>query len=123
MKSRWKRHFLGMILLLSFGLMPSLSLGAQNPWKSLDNFTPLPGSLRRIGGPYVAMILVNRDEQVMAAVFFEATCFADRCELNHRAGYAMVDADGSNPRVYVEPQEEKLNELLRSISDRYSKRF
>ena len=123
MKSRWRRHILGMILLLSLGLMPGVSLGAQDPWKLLDNFTPLPGSLTRIAERYVAMIFVNRDEQLMAAVFFDATCFADGCELNHRAGYAVVDAEGSSPRFYVEPQEEELKELLTSISARYSRRF
>lgn len=123
MKSRWRGHILGMILLLSVGLMPAVSLGAQDPWKFLDNFTPLPGSLTRIADRYVAMIFVNRDEQLMAAVFFDATCFADSCELNHRAGYAVVNAEGSNARLYVDPQEEELKALLTSISDRYSRRF
>lgn len=123
MKSRWRGHILGMILLLSVGLMPAVSLGAQDPWKFLDNFTPLPSSLTRIADRYVAMIFVNRDEQLMAAVFFDATCFADSCELNHRAGYAVVNAEGSNARLYVDPQEEELKALLTSISDRYSRRF
>lgn len=123
MKSRWRGPILGMTLLLSLGLMPAVSLGAQDPWKVLDNFTPLPSSLTRIAERYVAMILVNRDEQLMAAVFFDATCFADSCELNHRAGYAVVNAEGSNTRLYVEPQDEELKDLLTSISARYSRRF
>ena len=112
-----------MIFLLSLGLMPAVGLGAQDPWKVLDNFTPLPSSLTRIAERYVAMIFVNRDEQLMAAVFFDATCFADSCELNHRAGYAVVNAEGSNTRLYVEPQDEELKDLLTSISARYSRRF
>ena len=123
MKSRWRGPILGMILLLSLGLMPAVGLGAQDPWKVLDNFTPLPSSLTRIAERYVAMIFVNRDEQLMAAVFFDATCFADSCELNHRAGYAVVNAEGSNTRLYVEPQDEELKDLLTSISARYSRRF
>jgi hypothetical protein len=48
MKSRRKKYFRAIILSLSLGLMPTLSLGAQDPWQLLDNFTPLPSSLTRI---------------------------------------------------------------------------
>ena len=121
MKLRLRGHILGMILLLWLGLMPAASLEAQDPWNFLDRFTPLPASLTRIGERYVAMMFVNRDEQLMAAVFFDASCFADNCELNHRAGYAVVNAEGSYTRLYVDPQEEELKELLTSISARYSR--
>jgi hypothetical protein len=121
MKSRWRGPILRIILLLSLILMPAVSLGAQDPWKVLDNFTPLPSSLTRIAERYVAMIFVNRDEQLTAAVFFDATCVADSCELNHRAGYAVVNAEGSYTRLYVDPQEEELKKLLTSISARYSR--
>lgn len=123
MKSRLRGLILGMILFLSLGSMPAVSLGAQDPWNFLDNFTPLPSSLTRIAERYVAMIFVNRDEQLMAAVFFDANCSANRCEINHRAGYAVVNADGSNTRVYVDPQEEELKDLLTQISARYSRKF
>jgi hypothetical protein len=123
MKSTLKGHILGMILSLSLGLMPAVSLGAQDPWQFLENFTPLPSSLTRIAERYAAMIFVNRDEQLMAAVIFEATCTADSCELNHRAGYAVVNAEGSNTRLYVDPQEEELKELLALISLRYSRKI
>ncbi len=123
MKSRLTGHIVGMILSLSLGLMPGLSLGAQDPWQFLENFTPLPSSLTRIAERYAAMIFVNRDEQLMAAVIFEATCIADSCDLNHRAGYAVVNAEGSNTRLYVDPQEEELKELLAAISARYSRHF
>ena len=123
MKSRLRGYVLGMILSLSLGLMPAVSLGAQDPWQFLENFTPLPSSLTRIAERYVAMIYVNRDEQLMAAVIFDATCFADSCELNHRAGYAVVNAEGSNTRLYVDPEEEELKELLTLISARYSRKF
>jgi len=59
MKSRLKKYFRAIILSLSFGLMPALSLGAQDPWQLLDDFTPLPSSLTRISERYVAMIFVN----------------------------------------------------------------
>ncbi len=122
MKSTLRGHIVGMILSLSLGLMPAASLGAQqDPWQLLENFTPLPSSLTRIAERYAAMIFVNRDEQLMAAVIFDATCFADSCELNHRAGYAVVNAEGSNTRLYVDPQEEELKELLAAISARYSR--
>jgi len=123
MKSRLRRTILGMILSLSLGLMPAVSLGAQDPWQFLENFTPLPSSLTRIAERYVAMIFVNRDEQLMAAVIFDATCIAGSCELNHRAGYAVVTAEGSNTRLYVEPEEEELKELLTLISARYARKF
>jgi hypothetical protein len=123
MKSTLRGHIVGMILSLSLGLMPAVSLGAQDPWQLLENFTPLPSSLTRIAERYVAMIFVNRDEQLMAAVIFDATCLADSCELNHRAGYAVVNAEGSNTRLYVDPQEEELKELLIAISARYSRNF
>ena len=123
MKSRLRGHIVGWILLLWLGLPPAVSLGAQDPWQFLGNFTPLPSSLTRIAERYVAMIFVNRDEQLMAAVIFEATCIADSCDLNHRAGYAVVNAEGSNTRLYIDPQEEELKELLAAISARYSRHF
>jgi hypothetical protein len=121
MKSRWRGPILGMIFLLSLGLMTAVNLGAQDPWEFLDGFTPLPSSSTRIAERYVAMIFVNRDEQLMAAVFFDATCVADSCELNHRAGYAVVNTEGSYTRLYVDPQEEELKKVLTSISARYSR--
>ena len=123
MKSRLRGYVLGMILSLSLGLMPAVSLGAQDPWQFLENFTPLPSSLTRIAERYVAMIYVNRDKQLMAAVIFDASCFANSCEINHRAGYAVVNAEGSNTRLYVDPEEEELKELLTLISARYARKF
>jgi hypothetical protein len=100
--------------------MPTITLGAQDPWDALDNFTPLPSSLTRISERYVAMIFVNRDEQLTAAVIFAATCGATDCDLKHRAGYAVVNPEGFNTRLYVNPDDEELKELLTSISVRYS---
>ncbi len=123
MKSRLRGYIVGLILLLWLGLTPAASLGAQDPWQLLENFTPLPSSITRIAERYAAMIYVNRDEQLMAAVIFAATCFAASCELNHRVGYAVVNAEGSNTRLYVDPEEEELKELLTAISARYSRNF
>ena len=115
MKSRLKKYFRAIILSLSFGLMPALSLGAQDPWQLLDKFTPLPSSLTRISERYVAMIFVNPDERLTAAVIFAATCSEADCELKHRAGYAVVNPEGSNTHLYVNPNDEELKELLISF--------
>ena len=123
MKSTITRHFLGVILLLSLNLMPALTHGAQDPWKFLEDFTPLPKSLTRIAERYVAVIFVNRDEQLVAAVFFNASCVLGSCELHHRAGFAVVNAAGSNTRLYVEPTEKELIELMGAISAQYSGSF
>jgi len=66
------------------------------------------------------MIFVNPDEQLMAAVIFAATCSATDCELEHRAGYAVVNEESSNTRLYVNPEDEELKALLTSISFRNS---
>ena len=120
MISRLKRHLRAIVLCLPLGFMPTITLGAQDPWDALDNFTPLPSSLTRISERYVAMIFVNRDEQLTAAVIFAATCGATDCDLEHRAGYAVVNPEGFNTRLYVNPDDEELKELLTSISVRYS---
>jgi hypothetical protein len=116
MKSTMTRHFSEMLLLLSLILMPVPSHGAQDPWKVLDDFTPLPKSLTRIAEHYVAVIFVNRNEQLAAAVFFNASCVAESCEIHRRAGFAVMDAAGLNTRLYVEPNEEELIELMGGIS-------
>ena len=123
MKSRLKKYLRAIILSLSLGLMPAVSLGAQDPWQFLDNFTPVPSSLTRISERYVAMIFVNRDEQLSAAVIFAANCSATDCELNYRAGYAVVNPEGSHTRIYVNPDDEELKEVLTSISVRYPAKF
>ena len=120
MKAGLKKYFHALVLALPLGLMPMANLGAQDPWQFLDNFTPMPSSLTRISERYVAMIFVNRDEQLTAAVIFAATCGAVDCELKHRAGYAVVNPEGSNTRLYVNPDDQELKELLTSISVRYS---
>ena len=109
------------ILLLSFSLILSPGLGAEDPWDFLDGFTPLPRTLTRVGEHYVAMLFVNREQQQMAAVIFNAACGQGSCELNHRAGFAVVNAEGSNTRLYVDPGEIELMELMGSIYVRYSK--
>ena len=123
MKSRLEKYIRAIILAFPLGLMPVITLGAQDPWQFLDDFTPLPSSLTRISERYVAMIFVNRDEQLTAAVIFAATCSATDCELTHRAGYAMVNPEGSHTRLYVNPEDEELKELLTSVSLRYSQKL
>ena len=111
------------ILLLSLTVVPSRSRGAEDPWDFLDGFTPVPRSLTRIGEHYVAMLFVNREQGLLAAVIFNASCVADQCELHQRAGYAVASAEGSNTRLYVEPRETELMALIGAIYTRYSGRF
>jgi len=111
------------VLLLSLTVVPSLSGGAEDPWNFLDGFTPVPRSLTRIGEHYVAMLFVNREQGLLAAVIFNASCVADQCELHQRAGYAVASAEGSNTRLYVEPRETELMALIGAIYTRYSGRF
>ena len=103
------------VLLLSLTVVPSLSRGAEDPWNFLDGFTPVPRSLTRIGEHYVAMLFVNREQRLFAAVIFKASCGAGQCELHQRAGYAVANAEGSNTRLYVEPRETELMALIGAI--------
>jgi len=123
MKSRVLILMFTAILLLSLTVVPSLSRGAEDPWNFLDGFTPVPRSLTRIGEHYVAMLFVNREQGLLAAVIFNASCVADQCELHQRAGYAVASAEGSNTRLYVEPRETELMALIGAIYTRYSGRF
>jgi hypothetical protein len=103
------------ILLLSLTVVPALSRGAEDPWQFLDDFTPVPLSLTRIGKQYVAMLFVQREQGLFAAVIFNASCVAGQCELHQRAGYAVANAEGSNTRLYVEPRETELMALIGAI--------
>ncbi len=103
------------ILLLSLTVVPSLGRGAEDPWQFLDGFTPVPRSLTQIGEHYVAMLFVRREQGLFAAVIFNASCVAGQCELHQRAGYAVANAEGSNTRLYVEPRERELLEMMGSI--------
>ena len=103
------------ILLLSLTVVPSLSRGAEDPWQFLDGFAPVPRSLTQIGEHYVAMLFVQREQGLFAAVIFNASCGAGQCELHQRAGYAVANAEGSNTRLYVEPRENELLEMTGSI--------
>lgn len=120
MKARFTGHILGLILLLSLALMPKPSYGAQDPWKFLEGFTPIPKSLTRVAEHYVAVIFINPDEQLVAAVFFNASCVPASCELHHRAGFAVANDTGSNTRFYVEPHEEELIGVIGAIAAQYS---
>jgi len=111
------------ILLLSLTVVPSLSRGAEDPWQFLDGFTPVPRSLTQIGEHYVAMLFVNREQRLFAAVIFNASCGAGQCELHQRAGYAVANAERSNTRLYVEPRETELMALIGAIYAQNSGRF
>lgn len=123
MKASVRTYSLAAIFWLALTWSASLSLGTEDPWKFLEDFTPLPSSLTRIGENYVAVLFENREQQLLAAVIFKASCFAGSCELVHRAGYAVANARGSNTRVYVDPSEEELIALMGVISTRYSRNY
>ncbi len=120
MKAKVRAYILAAILFLSLSLIPSPGLGTEDPWNFLDSFTPVPRSLTRIGEHYVAMLFVNREQRLFAAVIFNASCVAGQCELHQRAGYAVVNAEGSNTRLYVEPRETELMALIGAIYTQYS---
>jgi hypothetical protein len=111
--------FLFAAVLLSLTIVPTLSVGAEDPWKVLDGFTPVPRSLTRVGEHYVGMLFVNREERLVAAVIFNATCADADCRLNHRAGFAVTNAEGSNTRLYVDPREKELMEIMGSAYVHY----
>jgi hypothetical protein len=70
------------------------------------------------------MLFVNREQRLFAAVIFHAaSCAANSCELNQRAGYAVANAEGSNTRLYVEPGETDLMALIGAIYTQYSGRL
>jgi hypothetical protein len=104
-------------------LLPALSFGAEDPWKYLDDFTPLPSTITRIADRYVAMIFIKREEDLSAAVIFSANCNVTSCQLLRRAGYAVVNGAGSKTRLYVDPEEKELIELMGAITARYSADF
>jgi len=122
MKAKVRAYILVAILFLSLALIPSPSLGTEDPWDFLDGFTPVPRSLTQIGEQYVAMLFVKREQGLLAAVIFNASCVADQCELYQRAGYAVANAEGSNTRLYVEPGETDLMEMIGAIYTQYSGR-
>ena len=111
--------FLALLVVIALALAPAPSRGGEDPWEFLDGFTPLPESMTRIAEHYVAMIYVNRGEQLVAAVFFNASCIPISCELHHRAGFAAVNSAGSNTRVYVEPDEAELLDIIANLSEQY----
>lgn len=119
MKAKVFLFIFAAILLLSLTIVPTLSVGAEDPWRVLDGFTPVPRSLTRVGEHYVGMLFVNRQEQLLAAVIFNASCAGASCELNHRAGFAVTNAQGSNTRLYVDPSEEELMEIMGSAYVHY----
>ena len=122
MRAKVRAYILAAILSLSVSLIPSPGLGTGDPWKFLDGFTPVPRSLTQIGEHYVAMLFVNREQRLFAAVIFKASCGAGQCELHQRAGYAVANAEGSNTRLYVEPRETELMALIGAIYAQNSRR-
>jgi len=122
MKVKVRAYVVAAILFLSICLIPSPGLGAEDPWNFLDGFTPVPRSLTQIAEHYVAMLFVQREQRLFAAVIFNASCVAGQCELHQRAGYAVADEEGSTTRLYVEPRETELMALIGAIYAKNSRR-
>jgi hypothetical protein len=121
MKAKITNRVAATFLLITVIVFPAAGRSAEQDWAILDGFTPLPRSLTRFGEHYVAVPYVNRKEQLLAAVFYYATCDGQGCELQHRAGYAITNAQGSDTRLYVEPEDQELIDLINVIASQYAK--
>ena len=120
MKTAVIRKILPLGIFLAMALTPTTGRAAQDPWSFLEGFQPLPSSLTQFTDRYVAVLYVKRDEQLVAAVFFNASCSLSKCELLHRAGFAAIHAAGSSGRVYVEPDDREILDILAAIAARYA---
>ena len=123
MKAKIINWIAAAFLVIASIVIPASGWSAEQDWEILDGFTPLTRSLTRLGEHYVAVAYVNRQEQLLAAVFFYVTCDGQGCELQRRAGYAITNAQGSNLRLYVEPEEQELVELINVIASQYANSF
>ena len=116
MKGNLAKMIITTLVLLSCTALPASALNAEENWQVLDGFTPLPSKMTRFGEDYVVMPYVNRDQSLMAAVFFAASCDIAGCELERRAGYAITNADGSDVKMYIDPRDHALIALVHRFS-------
>ena len=73
MKANLAKMIITTLVLLSCTALPASALNAEENWHALDGFTPLPSKMIRFGEDYVVIPYVNREQSLMAAVFFAAT--------------------------------------------------
>ena len=116
MKANLAKMIIATLVLLSCTALPASALNAEENWQALDGFTPLPSKMTRFGEDYVVIPYVNREQSLMAAVFFAARCDIAGCELERRAGYAITNAEGSDVRMYIDPRDRDLIALVHRFS-------
>lgn len=116
MKMFLTKTIISTLVLLSCTVLPASALNAEHNWQALDGFTPLPSKMTRFGEDYVVMPYVNREQSLMAAVFFAASCDIAGCELERRAGYAITNAEGSDVKLYIDPRDRALIALVHQFS-------
>jgi hypothetical protein len=116
MKAFLTKTIITTLVLLSFTTLPASTLNAEENWQALDGFTPVPSKMIRFSEDYVVIPYVNREQSLMAAVFFAATCDIAGCELERRAGYAISNAEGSDVKLYIDPRDRALIALVHQFS-------
>jgi hypothetical protein len=116
MKAFLTKTIITTLVLLSFTTLPASTLNAEENWQALDGFTPVPSKMIRFSEDYVVIPYVNREQSLMAAVFFAATCDIASCELERRAGYAISNAEGSDVKLYIDPRDRALIALVHQFS-------
>jgi len=116
MKAFLTKTIITTLVLLSFTTLPASTLNAKENWQALDGFTPVPSKMIRFSEDYVVIPYVNREQSLMAAVFFAATCDIAGCELERRAGYAISNAEGSDVKLYIDPRDRALIALVHQFS-------
>ena len=116
MKTLLTKIIITTLVLLSFTTLPASAQNAEENWQALDGFTPVPSKMIRFSEDYVVIPYVNREQSLMAAVFFAATCDIAGCELERRAGYAITNAEGSDVKMYIDPRDRDLIALVHQFS-------
>ena len=116
MKANLAKMIITTLVLLSFTTLPASTLNAEENWQALDGFTPMPSKMVRFSEDYVVIPYVNREQSLVAAVFFAARCDITGCELERRAGYAITNAEGSNVRMYIDPRDRDLIAIVHQFS-------
>lgn len=118
MKAMLTRMIITMSVILSYTAVSPVMLAAKENWQALDGFTPLISQMSQFSERYVVIPFVNHEEELTAAVFFAATCDFTGCELERRAGYAITNPAGSDVKLYIDPRDPELIDLVQEFSMR-----
>ena len=116
MKTLLTKIIITTLVLLSCTALPASALNPEDNWQALDGFTPMPSKMVRFSEDYVVIPYVNREQSLVAAVFFAATCDIAGCELERRAGYAITNPEGSDVKMYIDPRDRDLIALVHQFS-------